>query len=165
MKTLYIVRHAKSDWGHEGLKDIDRPLNQRGYGDAYLMSKNFFKAHGAPELLVSSTAIRAISTAMIFARSFGYHENAILILENIYEVQAATLKKVINGFDDKKNRIMLFGHNPGLTNLFNDVSDSFADNIPTCGIIGIEFNAASWSKVFSSEGKTLFSDFPKEFKP
>ena len=164
MKTLYIVRHAKSDWGHEGLKDIDRPLNSRGYGDAYLMSKKFLKEHGSPELMVSSTAIRAISTAMIFARNFSYHENEILILQHIYEVAAGTLKKVITEFDNTKNKIMLFGHNPGMTNLFNDVSDSYIDNIPTCGMIGIEFDSNSWKTVFSEKGKTIFSDFPKEFK-
>ncbi|MFL5752023.1 MAG: hypothetical protein ACJ76F_01345 [Bacteroidia bacterium] len=101
---------------------------------------------------------------MIFARSFSYHENKILILENIYEVQASTLKEVIMNFDDASDKIMLFGHNPGLTNLFNDVSDSFVDNIPTCGMIGIQFNATKWKDVFSAKGKTIFSEFPKEFK-
>jgi phosphohistidine phosphatase len=164
MKQLYLVRHAKSDWGHEGLMDIDRPLNERGYGDAYLMSKNFLKANEVPELLISSAATRALSTAMIFARTFAYPENEIDISTSIYEAPSSDIREVVMAIDEHYSRVMLFGHNPGLTNFFNEVSDSFLDNIPTCGVIGLQFSGSSWQDIFDKKAKTLFSDFPKEFK-
>ena len=165
MKTLYIVRHSKSDWGSEALKDIDRHLNPKGYADAYFMSNNFIQNHPIPDLLVSSPAIRAMSTALIFARNFNYPERAITIKASIYEANTEDLIKCIAEFDDSKNNIMLFGHNPGLTNLFTQISDSFIDNIPTSGIIGITFEVKTWKDITRVEGKTLFTNFPKEFKP
>ena len=85
MKTLYLVRHAKSDWGNENLKDIDRPLNQRGYNDAYLLSKQFAKEQTHPELIITSSATRAYSTCAIFARALNYKESTILLVPQIYE--------------------------------------------------------------------------------
>jgi phosphohistidine phosphatase len=164
MKKLYIVRHAKSDWGNDDLKDIDRPLNSRGYGDAYHMSKKFLDKRGVPDLLVASPAIRSLSTALIFARTFAYEEHKILMKEGIYESTHKVLQKTIAAIHNDFGTVMLFGHNPGLTNLFNEVSDSFIDNIPTCGIIGIEFNSPYWKDILSSKGNTIYTDFPKEFK-
>ncbi|MBC7865043.1 MAG: histidine phosphatase family protein [Bacteroidia bacterium] len=165
MKKLYITRHAKSDWGFDGLKDIDRPLNQRGYDDAYRLSAFIKKKEQVPQLLVSSPAIRAISTALIFARNFSYPENEIKIVKEIYESSVATLKQCVTDFSEDYSSIMLFGHNPGLTKFFNEVSDSEIDNLPTCAVTLIEFDAATWKNVFKKEGKTIFTEFPKEFKP
>ncbi len=165
MKTLYIVRHAKSDWGDEALRDIDRHLNPRGYSDAYFMSKLFMQHYTVPELMVSSPAIRAFSTALIFARTFKYPEHSIVIKEEIYEAGTDTLKQSILAFDNNKSSVMLFGHNPGLSNLFNEISDSCIDSLPTCAIVGISFDVKNWNEINKTEGKTLFTDFPKEFKP
>ena len=165
MKTLYIVRHAKSDWGNEGLKDIDRHLNNTGYNDAYLMSNNFALNNPMPQLLVSSSAIRALSTALIFARSFHYSERNILIEERIYEASTNELISCIAELDNKLNNVMLFGHNPGLTNLFNQISDSFIDNLPPCGILGINFEINTWKDILKIKGKSFLTNFPKEFRP
>jgi phosphohistidine phosphatase len=165
MKKLYLTRHAKSDWGHEGLQDIDRPLNQRGYDDAYRMCNSLKKKNHLPELIVSSPATRAISTAFVFARAFDYPEDKVLILREIYEASVATLTEQIKKFPDKYSVIMLFGHNPGLTRLFNDASDSDIDNLPTCGVVLVEFETDSWKNVMDKPGKAVFSEFPKDFKP
>ncbi len=165
MKTLYIVRHAKSDWGDESLKDVDRHLNSRGYADAYLMSTLFGKQYPVPELLLSSPAIRALSTALIFARTMKYNEKRIQLKREIYEAHESTLHDLIAGFDESFSTVMLFGHNPGLTDLFNSLSDQFIDNIPTCGIMGLSFDTNTWNKINSVQGETLFTLFPKEIKP
>lgn len=165
MKQLIIVRHAKSDWGDENLKDIDRPLNERGYSDAYMLSNWFFTHHELPQLIVSSDATRALSTAMIFSRALGIPSERMLIESKIYESTADTLKKVISNFDDAAHSVMLFGHNPGITSLVNELSnDLFFDNIPTCGIISIQFDMNSWKEIESLKGQLVFQQFPKEYK-
>ncbi len=165
MKQLIVVRHAKSDWGNEGLKDIDRPLNERGYTDAYALSEWFFEHHDVPKLFISSDATRALSTAFIFARNLNYETTQVKIVPKIYESNAATLKEVIASIDDTIGSAILFGHNPGITTLVNELNEElFFDNIPTCGIISIQFNAKSWKEAASTKGKISFQKFPKEFK-
>lgn len=165
MKQLIIVRHAKSDWGDESLKDIDRPLNERGYSDAYTLSKWFYTHHEVPNLIISSDATRALSTAMIFSRALGIPSERMLIESKIYESTADTLKKVIANLDDAASRVMLFGHNPGITNLVNELSnDLFFDNIPTCGIISFQFDINSWKEFGNKKGQLVFQQFPKEYK-
>ncbi len=165
MKELVLVRHAKSDWGNETLRDIDRHLNERGYEDAYLLSKWYQKNHASPELILSSTATRALSTALIFARALNYNMDNFVLEKEIYESSAATLLSVLKNQDDSKNSIMLFGHNPGITNLCNNLcQDVFFDNIPTCGIICLSFETRSWKKIAENDSKIKFQQFPKEYK-
>lgn len=165
MKQLIIVRHAKSEWGDEGLKDIDRPLNDRGYKDAYILSDWFFNHHEVPKLFMSSDATRALSTAYIFARALDYPTNEVVIEPRIYESSAKTLKEVISEIDNKIEYAILFGHNPGITNLVNELNDGLDfDNIPTCGIISLMFDMKSWKDIETKKGKINFQQFPKEFK-
>ncbi len=145
MKTLILVRHAKSDWGYDFLNDIDRPLNERGYRDAYHLSKWYKETYPTPQLIISSPATRAISTAFIFARALHYNEQNIIIKHGIYE---ATTNDFLNNICSLPNEIdiaMFFGHNPTITNLCNSLNKNFyIDNIPTCGIIKMEFNTNEW---------------------
>lgn len=164
MKTLYLVRHAKSDWGNENLKDIDRPLNQRGYNDAYLLSKQFAKEHAHPQLVMTSTATRAYSTCTIFARALNYKEENILLVPQIYEAPVDSILSSIAAIDDKTNSLMVFGHNPGFTDTLNTISDSDINNLPTCGILGIKFDIKNWNEVYTKKGKAFLSLFPKNFR-
>ena len=164
MKTVYLIRHAKSDWGNEHLRDIDRPLNQRGYSDAYLQSKLFAKEHQHPELLVTSPAVRAYSTCAIFAREINYNENKIQIVLDLYEASTATIISTLATINNKINSVALFGHNPGFTNVFDEISDAYVDEIPTCGIVGVKFRMHDWSEVYTTKGESFLSFFPKNFK-
>jgi phosphohistidine phosphatase len=164
MKQLYLIRHAKSDWGEESLKDIDRPLAARGYAAAYQLSDWFIKKYKAPDLFISSDATRALSTAMIFARTMNYATNEISILPQVYESTAKTLLDVIHQIDDHKSSAALFCHNPGITNLANDLGDLFFDNLPTCALVAFEFDVKHWKEVGKDKGKISFYQFPKEFK-
>lgn len=162
MKTLTLIRHAKSDWGHEGLMDIDRPLNQRGYTDAYSLSKWLASQKSKPDTLVSSPAVRAISTAFIFARTLQLKESEVTIEPAIYESSVETLYRLICHLPESSNSIALFGHNPGLTNLSNQLTeDMFFENVPTCGIVQIGFNVPEWKQV--SNGNVLVYKYPKQF--
>ncbi|MGZ3885126.1 MAG: SixA phosphatase family protein [Bacteroidia bacterium] len=166
MKKLILVRHAKSDWGNESLKDIDRHLNDRGYEDAYLMAKWFDEQIGVPDLMISSPATRAVSTAFIFARYLGVPESKVLISTGIYESKPETMLDAISKSDDACALVCVFGHNPTLTTLVNDLNkDLMFDNVPTCGVVCIELNINSWKDLAKAkEGKLLVYRFPKSFK-
>ena len=162
MKILYLARHAKSSWKHPELSDIERPLNKRGKRDAPYIG-NLLKEKGVkPDILISSPAVRARKTAVVIAELIDYSKSKILIDENIYELSSTELIKIIQSFDDKYNSVMMFGHNPGFTMLNNYLTDSFIDNIPTCGVVGIRFNS-SWKNIDDDSGKAFFFIYPKLF--
>ena len=162
MKTLYLARHAKSSWKHPELSDIERPLNKRGKRDAPIIG-NLLKEKGVkPDKLISSHAVRAQKTAVVIADIIGYPKNKISIDENIYEASSTELINIIQSFDDIYNSVMMFGHNPGFTMVNNFLTDSFIDNIPTCGVVGIRFNS-SWKKIENTSGKAFFLIYPKLF--
>ena len=165
MKQLIFVRHAKSDWGNEFLKDIDRPLNDRGYTDAYYLSDWFLKSKPLPDQIIASTATRAMNTALIFARAFEFNMSCFTVEKEIYESSVERLISIVREQNDAKNRIMLFGHNPAFTNICNELSeDLFFDNVPTCGMVALNFEISSWSALDKKKGKLDFYQFPKEFK-
>jgi phosphohistidine phosphatase len=166
MKELILIRHAKSDWANENVKDIDRPLNDRGYDDAYILSKWYKEEMGLPDSMLASPATRAINTAFIFARTFGVKERDVRLDENLYETDVKAYLTVISKTDNKINRLMLFGHNPSITGVTNELNkDILFDNIPTCGIVKIGFEFDDWKKILEKpEGKLLLNKFPKSFK-
>lgn len=165
MKELTLIRHAKSDWGNEYLKDIDRHLNDRGYSDAYLLSSWFSKNHRSPDLILSSSATRALNTALIFARALDFNMENFIIEKDIYESTSDTLISILKKQPDTKNSIMLFGHNPGITDAFNELCDKvYIDNIPTCGIMNLSFKTDSWKNIKKENSHFNFQQFPKEYK-
>ena len=162
MKILYLVRHAKSSWKHPELSDIERPLNKRGKRDAPIIG-NLLKEKGVkPDILISSPAVRARKTTAVIAEIIDFPKNKILFDENIYEASSSELINIIHRFDNIYNSIMMFGHNPGFTMLNNYLTDHYIDNIPTCGVVGIQFSS-SWKSVQSGSGKPLFFIYPKIF--
>jgi phosphohistidine phosphatase len=165
MKQITFVRHAKSDWGNEFLKDIDRPLNEQGYSDAYFLSEWFRKNKSLPDLIISSTATRAFNTALIFSRTFDFDMRCFGLEKEIYESTSERLNAIIKELDDDKNSLMLFGHNPAITNICNELGeDLFFDNVPTCGIVSLTFNISSWKTLALKTGILDFYQFPKDFK-
>lgn len=165
MRELTLIRHAKSDWGNEYLKDIDRHLNERGYEDAYILSDWYFNNHGSPDFILSSPATRALNTALIFARSLNFDMKNFVLEETIYESTEQTLLSILKNQSDSKNSIMLFGHNPGVTNFFNNLSNEISfDNIPTCGIVSLKFDSKSWKNISAENSKLKFYQFPKDYK-
>jgi phosphohistidine phosphatase len=161
MKTLYIVRHAKSDKDNPKLEDIDRTLNARGYTDAHAMASKLNDTRKKPELIVSSPAIRALTTALIFARKFKYDPKKIVLEELLYETGSKEYLQVIAELDNSLDSAMLFGHNATITMLVNKLTDPFTDHIPTCAVTAISFAVSSWKEVTISKGKLVLYDFPK----
>ncbi|MBC8051735.1 MAG: histidine phosphatase family protein [Sphingobacteriaceae bacterium] len=161
MKQLLLVRHAKSDWNSEAQSDFDRPLNKRGQKDAPEMAERLLNKHIIPQLIVSSPALRAFTTAKHFADALGIDKTQIQLEPAIYEASADTLLNIINGLDNKYDFIALFGHNPGITNLALNLCDTQVFDFPTCGMMLIEFPFEDWKLISKDTGEEKLYDFPK----
>jgi len=164
MKTLILVRHAKSDWGNDTITDLFRPLNQRGYADAQILAKQLAQKIAPPQLWISSPAIRAYSTAILFAEAFNYDVEKLVLNKTIYEASVKTLQDIATSIPDPVETAFMFGHNPGFTKFFNQFSDAFADNIPTCGVISLSNDVLSWKDLLNTKMKNDFYLYPKEFR-
>lgn len=163
MKTLYIVRHAKSSWDMAGLSDFDRPLNERGKNDAPHMGKRLKKRNIKPDLLLTSPAKRAWSTSKRIAEELGYSREKIKTDRALYHADEQQLLSVIKEVNDKYKTLMIFGHNPGLTDFVNLLRDDrkIIDNLPTCGVVSITFNILHWREIKFGSGKVMHYDYPK----
>lgn len=162
MKTIYLVRHAKSDWDNSDLLDIDRPLNQRGYSDAVRMSQFLKENKIAPDVIISSPAIRAISTALIFTRNLNYDTSEVTIQPDLYESSLKKYLSCISKIDEKYKSAMLFAHNPFISETANILTDALNTEMQTCAVVGISFDeCVDWSEVAKSKGKLELYEFPK----
>ncbi len=163
MKTLYLVRHAKSSWKDASLADIDRPLNKRGLRDAPFMG-TLLKGRGVePDRLVSSPANRALSTAKFFAASLDYPKEAIDEVADIYEADSSTIFRVVRDFDNAWSTVLLFGHNPTFTTVANRFGDEYIANVPTCGIVRVDADIASWKDFSEKSGELTAFYYPSQY--
>lgn len=160
MKRLFIIRHAKSDWGNLTLSDFERPLNHRGVKDTPTMAKRLLEKRVIPDLIISSTAKRARETATAFAQMLLFPVESILYRDEIYEAHYPTLYDVVKSIPEEAQTVLLFGHNPGLTYFTNDIARVRIDNIPTCGIAAVGIDLA-WKDVQENSGHLLWFDYPK----
>lgn len=161
MKTLLIIRHAKSSWDNANLNDIDRPLNDRGKRDGPVMVARLIKAGVRIDLFVSSPAKRARQTAEIFAHAFGRKEKEISLVPQLYHAQVQDFKEVVAELDDQYDSVALFSHNPGITAFANILSAVRLDNMPTCGIFAVTSVAGSWKEFLHTDATFWFFDYPK----
>ncbi len=162
MKTLLIVRHAKSSWKDSSMPDIDRPLNQRGKDDAPFMGTLLHDKKIKPDTIITSPAKRANTTAKLMAAKMNFDEVDICVLNEMYLADVNDLMDVVHSIDDNHNVAMIVGHNPGLTNLTNYIANCNIDNIPTCGIVCIEFAVDSWNHVAKKNSRLVFFEYPKK---
>lgn len=163
MKTLYLMRHAKSSWDNRSLSDYERPLNERGLRDAPFMGNILSKLISTPQMLFSSPAQRAISTAEVVAQSLNFDLQKIIKDEKIYHAVVSDIMRIIYSVDDKYERIMIFGHNPTFTQLSNYLSAKIIDNIPTSGFVQIDFDLNSWKNIEGNSGKLILFEYPKKY--
>jgi len=162
MKTLYIVRHAKSSWEYEGINDIDRPLKKRGINDAYLISTVLQKKIERPDVFVASCANRALHTAMIFSYSFNFPLANLKISKSLYSFSDGYLIKTVKALDDSFDSAIIFSHDHGISDFVNKFGNKLFSHVPTCGVIGIKFENEHWKNIKS--GKTFLTEFPKNYK-
>jgi len=148
---LYVIRHAKSSWSEFGARDFDRELNERGRKDAPEMADRLKQKSVVPDLIISSSAVRAKLTALAFAKVVGFNADAILWKDELYEADIDTIYGVVGKIGEQYSTVLMFGHNPTWTYFVNGLAEVRIDNIPTCGVAGISLNGA-WKDVKMGSG-------------
>jgi len=159
-RTLTLIRHAKSDWNHPELSDFDRPLNERGMRDAPRMGSELQHRGIGFDLVIASTANRAISTARTICEGVGYPAEEISESRELYLASAGTMLQIINSVDSNIERLAIVTHNPGITSLANALGDRAIDNIPTCGVVILE-TESEWRFLKPKGCKTIDFLYPK----
>jgi len=162
MKILTLIRHAKSSWKDPTLPDWDRPLNKRGKRDAPMMGGRLAGREAHADLLITSPAVRAVATTEAIAAAIEYPADEILVDERLYGADEFEILEVIQGLDDAWERVMVVGHNPGMTDLVNALSPTRIDNLPTCGIIELTYDTESWALIGRIDPLAVDFDYPKK---
>jgi len=161
MKNLFLIRHAKSSWDDMSLKDFDRPLNERGHRDAEDMANRLKNKEIVFDKILSSPAKRAQTTARYFHDILEVEATKLELVANIYQAYEGDIIKLIQNTSSSINNLAIFGHNPTFTILANKFGDNYIMNVPTCGIISVNFETELWSDFLNAQRKMLFFDFPK----
>lgn len=157
MKKLVIIRHAKAT--HEsGFADFERPLTPNGMHDAAVMAGRLKENNMQPQMLVSSPALRTISTANIFSQHLGLPTAEEI--KGIYEADVYDLIQIVSELPDSLDCVGMVGHNPGLGQLLYYFTGELKD-FPTCAIAVIGFDITTWIAVEAKSGKLVYYDYPK----
>ncbi|MFL5738722.1 MAG: SixA phosphatase family protein [Flavisolibacter sp.] len=161
MKTLILVRHAKSSWDQPGLSDMERALNEKGKADAPEMAKRLKEKGIKIDLFVSSPAKRARKTAKYFAEAFGVKKEEIKLVEDLYLATDSAFSSTVSSLDDECEAVALFSHNPGITEYASSLTNVRIEDMPTCAVFGVQAETSHWSEFQQAEKKFLFFDYPK----
>jgi phosphohistidine phosphatase len=156
-----MIRHAKSSWANPLQSDFERPLNDRGKSDAPLMGKELKKLGITPDLIISSTAKRTRQTAKKIAAEVGYDFDKVKWEEKLYHCIPSVFEEVIYEVSPEIKTVFIIAHNPGITEFVNQLSPEFSiDNMPTCGIVGANFDAREWSSFSMEKRKVFLFEYP-----
>lgn len=161
MKSLFLIRHAKSSWETAALSDFDRPLNARGMKDADEMAKRLAAKINTIDAFISSPALRAKTTAEKFAAAFGIDSKAIILEPGLYLSPESFYTPFISNIDNKFDAVAIFSHNSGITDFVNTLGSIKTDNIPTCGIFAVKAATNTWKEFPGVKKEFLFYDYPK----
>ena len=161
MKTLIVVRHAKSSWSESGISDFDRPLNERGKRDAPEMADRLQKKQKTIDLFISSPAKRAKKTAQLFAEKFKYDEDKIVFFPELYLAGTRDFVAAITQTASNVNSVIIFSHNPGVTEFVNTITDTRVDDMPTCAVFIATIKSDTWSDFEKADKEFQLFDYPK----
>jgi len=162
LKTLFIIRHAKSDQSFFG-NDFERPLNGRGKTDAPMMAKRVLDKKIKIDALVSSPALRAKQTAELFAEIIHMPAEEIIFISALYHATIEVFYDVTVALPDNYNSVAVFSHNPGISYFVNSLNtETQIDNMFTCSIFAIEADITHWSEFNKAKKTFLFFDYPKK---
>ena len=162
LKTLLLIRHAKSSWDDPALTDYERPLNERGKKDAPAMADRLYERGIKIDAFVTSPARRARKTAEQFAKRYKKEKENLLLKTELYMASDEAFNSVVEKLNDDIDCVAIFSHNPGITDFANSLTDDIRiDNIPTSGIFAVSIEAKKWNKFKEAKKKFLFFDYPK----
>ena len=161
MKNLILIRHAKSSWDYN-VDDEKRPLADRGIADADLVSEEFKYKYFKADAIFSSPANRALSTCKIFIKNLKISDKLLTISNKLYDFSGENVMDFIRSIDKQHNNVIIFGHNFAFTSLTNRLGSEFIDNLPTCGLVWLQFDIDSWNEL--TKGTTKLIIRPKDLK-
>ncbi len=164
MKTLYLMRHAKSSWKHAELDDLDRPLLEKGLKRTRLVIEYLQKHETVIDLIITSHAARALETAHIIAHAFNVDESCFRIEKGVYMADASSLIDQFFDLPKKASNVLMVGHNPSITTFANTFLDEKIEYLPTSGLVAISFDTDNWEELPVAQHKTEFLIFPKMFQ-
>ena len=161
MKTLILVRHGKSSWEY-AVGDKDRPLLERGINDGLLVSDKFHEQGFEIDSIFSSPANRALHTAMIFCRQMYFPLHKFRTTESLYDFSGDEVLHFVKELDNNLETVMIFGHNHAFTYIANSLGNSYIENVPTSGLVQLEFDVEDWISL--EKGTTKQTIFPKQLR-
>ena len=161
MKTLILVRHGKSSWEYS-VGDKDRPLLQRGINDAFLVADRFNDQEVQIDAAYSSLANRALHTSMIFIRQLYFPLDKFQVVNELYDFSGESVTEFIKNLNNDLNNVMIFGHNHAFTYIANSLGNTYIENVPTSGLVQLEFDVNEWASV--AKGSTKQIIFPKQLR-
>lgn len=164
-RDLILIRHAKSSWKEQGVNDHERTLNKRGKHDAPLMAEILRHKMIFPDLLLSSTAVRARTTAELFAKVYDIKKSQIQLSDDLYLADEMELLNEVKKISSNFRSVFLFAHNPGITDFANALCKADIVNIPTCGYCHARFDTDDWNSVEFGDGIFVEYDYPKKHYP
>lgn len=163
VKQVCFVRHAKSSWDHPGLRDFDRPLNDRGLHDAPMMAEKMVASGLVPDYIITSGAKRAKTTAGYFMHAAKLPDNRFEIDDDIYEAAPETVYKALRKAPDDAHFVFVFGHNPTFTYIANSIAGVHIDNVPTCGVVHAQLYIRSWKDFRPEIAGFIGFHYPKQY--
>lgn len=161
MKTLIMMRHAKSSWEYD-VGDRERPLKKRGMTDAKVIAKKFNELDIEPDRIYSSPANRALSTCHIFLDNTEISYKKLEIIEDLYDFGGQSVVNFIKKIPDEYQTTMIFGHNHAFTAVVNTYGSRYIDNLPTAGLAMINFEITSWKDL--KKGDTQLLLLPRDYR-
>jgi len=162
LKKIYVLRHSKSSWKYLSLGDFHRPLNKRGKMDGLLMSTYLHSRIEKIDFLHCSSSIRTYETSKYFTDRIKYTD--IKYDESLYHSSSLEIINNIKCYDEQYNSAMIIAHNPGLTNFINEIANVILDNLPTTGLVEINFDCAKWPDISQDNSTVIDIKFPKQLK-
>lgn len=163
MKTLLLMRHAKSSWEHEDLPDDQRPLNNRGERDIPKMGERLIERKLIPDMIISSPAERAMQTAKLIAPYLRLPSSRVVIADELYLADPDIFLSLVQLCDDNVDCLMLVGHNPGITQFANELTDTPIEHMPTAAVFASKFNIKHWHEISMGAGDYIAFEYPKKY--
>ena len=162
MKKIFVLRHSKSSWKDSSLGDFHRPLNSRGKTDAPMISSYLSTRIDMIDFLHCSSAIRTYDTSKYFIERINFVN--IEYDESLYHSSSLEIMNNIKYYDEQYNSAMIIAHNPGLTNFVNQITNIMLDNLPTTGLVEINFDCEKWADISQENSTVIDIKFPKQLK-
>jgi phosphohistidine phosphatase len=161
MKTLFLVRHAKSAGQYSAPTDFERPLNEQGIRTAPLMARYLLKKKIPIDQFVSSPALRAKSTAQLFMKEYQRDQQELLLIQELYHASTELFTEIVSRLDDRFDQVALFSHNPGITDFASSLTAVKIDNMPTSSVFGITVPIERWKDFAAAPKSFLLFEYPK----